>query len=569
MSLIDFGYLALYLGILALITKPLGQYLERVFGGEGVRISFLIAPVEKFLYRVCRIDTEENQTWQKYATSLLVFTGVTFVFTYVILLYQHHLPLNPQGMAGMNWHLALNTAVSFVTNTNWQSYGGETTLGYFAQMVALTFQNFISAAVGIAVAVALIRAVGAREAKGIGSFWVDVTRANLYVLLPLSFLFALFLISQGVIQNFSSYVEATTLEGTKQVLAQGPAASQIAIKMLGTNGGGFFNANAAHPYENPTWLSNFVQMLSIFAIPSALVWMLGSRVNRRAHGWSVWGVMAILFVLGVVVLAGAEYAGNPALVKAGAASAQNFEGKEVRFGIFPSALFATITTAASCGAVNAMHDSLTPIGGLVPLLNMMFGEVVFGGVGAGLYGMMVFILLTVFIAGLMVGRTPEYMGKKIEAHEVKLVMVAVILPSLSILALTAWGVLDPLGLAGLANSGPHGLSEILYAFTSGTANNGSAFGGLTANTPFWTLTLSLAMIVGRFGVILPILAIAGSLARKKAHPGGSGSFPTEGILFGVLLIGVIVIVGALTFFPSLALGPIVEHFEMLRGTRYP
>jgi K+-transporting ATPase ATPase A chain len=464
--------------------------------------------------------------------------------------------------------LAFNTAVSFTTNTNWQFYTGEATMSYFSQMVALVIHNFLSAAVGIAVAVALIRALVRKESKGIGNFWADMVRANLYLLLPMSFILAIVLIGQGMIQNFNAYTEVTTLEGVKQVIAQGPVASQVAIKMLGTNGGGFFNANAAHPFENPTPFSNFLQMLAIFIIPSALAYLLGKMALRVRHGWSVWAAMCLLFLIGVFVCAHFEYQGNPALTHLGCASAANMEGKETRFGIFDSALFATITTDASCGAVNAMHDSFTPLGGLVPLVNMQLGEIVFGGVGAGLYGMVMFIILTVFIAGLMVGRTPEYLGKKIEGREVKYVMLAVIVMAFSMLGFTAWAVIDPRALAGLANNGPHGFTELLYAFTSATANNGSAFAGLSGN-PFLNLTMAVAMFVGRFLMLIPMLAVAGSMARKRVHPGGEGTFPTEGPVFVGLLIGVILIVGALTFFPALSLGPIVEHFEMGMGHVVP
>jgi potassium-transporting ATPase potassium-binding subunit len=562
---IDYIELLTFLGILLLTAKPLGIYLEKVFDGKRVFLTPVLAPIERGIYRVLRVDADEDQYWTKYATRLLVFSAVTLFFTYAILRLQKYLPLNPQGLANLSPDLAFNTAMSFTTNTNWQSYGGESTVSYLSQMVALTLHNFISAAVGIAVAVALIRGLVRREGKGIGNFWADLVRANLYVLLPLSFVFAVVLVSQGMIQNFLSYTEVTTLEGAQQVIAQGPVASQVAIKMLGTNGGGFFNANAAHPFENPTPLSNFLQMLAIFLIPSGLVYQLGRSAKREKHAWSIWVAMATLFVLGTLVTAHFEYQGNPSFTKAGCATAANMEGKETRFGIFESALFATVTTDASCGAVNAMHDSFTPMGGFIPLLNMQLGEIVFGGVGAGLYGMMLFVILTVFIAGLMVGRTPEYLGKKIEGREVKFVMLAIILMALSTLGFTAWGSLDPRGLAGLSNSGPHGFTEILYAYSSGTGNNGSAFGGLSANSPFWNITLGLAMFIGRFAMIVPILALAGSVTKKRVHPGGEGTFPTEGALFTGLLLGVILIVGALTFFPALALGPIVEHFEMLLG----
>lgn len=565
MSIRDYIQLALFLGILLITAKPLGIYLDDVFEGKKTYLSRLIGPIERLIYRISGINPDEDQSWTKYAAHLLGFSVVTLAVTYTVLRLQHLLPLNPAGMGVISPHLAFNTAMSFTTNTNWQSYGGESTMSYFSQMVGLTFHNFISAAVGIAVAVALVRGISRKEAKGIGNFWADMIRCNLYVLLPMCLVFAVFLISQGMIQNFLPYQEVTTLEGAKQVIAQGPVASQISIKMLGTNGGGFFNANASHPFENPTPLSNFIQMLTIFLIPSALVYMLGRKVKSTKHGWSVWTAMAILFVAGTLISAHYEYAGNPLLQKLGCASSANMEGKEARFGIFNSAFFATVTTDASCGAVNSMHDSFTPLGGLIPLVNMHFSEVVFGGVGAGLYGMLMYILLTVFIAGLMVGRTPEYLGKKIEGREIKYVMFAMVVMALSILGFSAWGVLDSRGVAGLANAGPHGLSEILYAYTSATANNGSAFAGLTANTGFWNITLAIAMFFGRFFMLIPMLAVAGSLAKKKTHPTGDAGFPVHGSLFVGLLLGIIILVGALTFFPVLALSPIVEYFEMLNG----
>jgi K+-transporting ATPase ATPase A chain len=564
----DYLQLALYLGVIFATAKPLGRYMERVFDGKESLLSRLFGPIERFIYRIAKIDPDNDQHWTAYSVHMLVFSAITLAFTYAILRLQQYLPLNPAGMGVMTPHLAYNTAMSFTTNTNWQSYGGESTMSYLSQMVGLALHNFLSAAVGICVAVALIRGIARKQSKGIGNFWADLIRCNLYILLPICFVYAIFLISQGMIQNFLPYSEVTTLEGAKQMIAQGPVASQVAIKMLGTNGGGFFNANAAHPFENPTPFSNFIQMLSIFLIPSALVYMLGSKVKNIKHGWSVWAAMAVLFVAGVLISAHYEHAGNPALAKLGCSSPVNMEGKEVRFGPFNSALFATITTDASCGAVNSMHDSFTPLGGLVPLANIMTGEVIFGGVGAGLYGMMMYIILTVFIAGLMVGRTPEYLGKKIEGREVKYVMFSMVVMALSILGFSAWGAIDPAGIAGLNNQGPHGLLEILYAYSSGTGNNGSAFAGLTANTPFWNLTLAFAMFFGRFFMMIPMLAVAGSLAQKKIHPTGEGSFPVEGGLFVGLLIGVIVLVGALTFFPALALGPIVEHFEMLKGTLF-
>jgi K+-transporting ATPase ATPase A chain len=565
MSTRDVLQLVLFIALLALTAKPLGLYMEKVFDGGKTFLSPILRPIENILYRLIGVDPDEDQHWTKYAIDLLVFSAVSLVFTYAILRLQYKLPLNPAGEGVIVPHLAFNTAMSFTTNTNWQSYGGESTMSYLSQMVALVVHNFFSAAVGIAVAVALVRGLARKESKGIGNFWADMIRCNLYILLPLCFVFAIFLISQGMIQNFLPYQDVTTLEGAKQTIAMGPVASQVAIKMLGTNGGGFFNANAAHPFENPTPLSNFVQMLSIFLIPSGLVYLLGSKVKSIKHGWAVWVAMALVFVVGTLVCAHFEYRGNPIYSQLGCSSDANMEGKEARFGIFNSALFATITTDASCGAVNAMHDSFTPMGGFVPLVNMMFGEIIFGGVGSGLYGMIMYIILTVFIAGLMVGRTPEYLGKKIEGREVKYTMFALIVMALSILGMTAWGARDPGGLGGLGNPGGHGFSEILYAYTSATANNGSAFAGLSAIVPFWNLTLAFAMFFGRFFMMIPMLALAGSMARKRIHPGGEGTFPVDGALFVGLLIGVIVLVGALTFFPALSLGPIAEHFDMLSG----
>jgi K+-transporting ATPase ATPase A chain len=560
----DWVQLALFVGILLATAKPLGLYLEKVFDGTPTLLTPVFKPLERLIYRIARIDPAAEQHWTVYAVHLLIFSAVTFVFTYALLRLQQYLPLNPAGQGVISPHLAFNTAMSFTTNTNWQSYGGESTMSYLSQMVALTIHNFFSASVGIVVAVALIRGIARKQSKGIGNFWADFTRCNLYVLLPLCLVIGVLLISQGMIQNFLPYQEATTLEGAKQVIAQGPVASQVAIKMLGTNGGGFFNANAAHPYENPTPLSNFIQMLSIFLLPSALAYLLGRKVKNTRHGWSVWAAMAIVFLVGALLCAHFEYAGNPLFSKLGCAGQANMEGKETRFGIFNSALFATITTDASCGAVNAMHDSFTPLGGLIPMVNIKLGEIIFGGVGSGLYGMLMYVILTVFIAGLMVGRTPEYLGKKIEAREVKYVMFAMIVMAFSILSFTAWGSLEPAAIAGLGNPGAHGFSEILYAYASATGNNGSAFAGLSANTPFWNLTLAFAMFFGRFFMMVPMLAVAGSLAQKKVHPTGEASFPVEGGLFIGLLIGVIVLVGALTFFPSITLGPIVEHFEMVK-----
>jgi len=596
--------LALYVGILVLVTKPLGIYLTRVLDSRGKTfLDPVVRPFEVLTYKVCGIDPDAEQGWIGYTLSLLVFSLVGLLFTYVILRYQDHLPLNPQGLAGLPPHLAFNTAASFTTNTNWQSYSGESTMSYFSQMVGLAIHNFMSAAVGVAVAAALVRGIARQTAKTIGNFWVDTIRVTYYLLVPVCIPFALFLCSQGIIQNFKPYTVAKTYEPytiqvpktdsagkpvmaadgktpvmvdqkvDTQTIVQGPVASQIAIKMLGTNGGGYVNANAAHPFENPTPLSNFIQILSIFAIPSALTYYLGRMVNNQRHGWAVWGAMFAMFLAGTLVCWAAEANGNPIHQKLGVAAAGgNMEGKEVRFGIFNSALFATITTDASCGAVNSMHDSFTPLGGLVPLFNIQTGEVIFGGVGAGLYGMLIFVVLAVFIAGLMVGRTPEYLGKKIEAYDVKLVMLVLMVLAATILGFTAWASVSDWGQAGLNNAGPHGFSEMLYAFSSAVGNNGSAFAGLTAapadNNPHWDTTLGIAMLVGRFLMIVPILALAGNLASKRLIPASSGTFRTEGLTFVVLLIGTVVLVGALTFLPALAIGPIVEHYLMGAGTLF-
>ena len=585
--------LAAFVGLLLLLTKPMGLYLFRVMDGEGrTFLDPVLKPVELLFYRIFRVDRKQEQDWKQYTISLLMFSLIGLLFTYLILRIQHLLPLNPQGFGPLSPDLAFNTAASFTTNTNWQNYGGESTLSYFSQMVGLAFHNFVSAALGIAIAAALVRGIARRTAKTIGHFWVDLVRVNLYLLLPICLFYALFLVSQGMVQNFKAYetvkvVEPYNVQVAKkdaagqemkdaqgkavmeerkidtQTIAQGPMASQVAIKMLGTNGGGFVNANAAHPYENPTPLSNFIQMLSIFLIPSGLTYYLGRMVKNRRHGWAIWGAMAVLFMAGVLVCWSAESAGNPHLTALGIERAGgNMEGKEVRFGIFNSALFATVTTDASCGAVNAMHDSFTPLGGLVPLVNIELGEVVFGGVGAGLYGMLVFVVLTVFLAGLMVGRTPEYLGNKIEAYDVKVSVLAVLVLCFSILGFAAWAAVSPWGIAGLNNTGPHGLSELLYAYSSAVGNNGSAFAGLSANTPWLNTTLGIAMLCGRFLFIVPVLALAGSLAGKKLVPESAGSFPVSGLTFVVLLVGTVLIVGALTFFPALALGPIVEHFIM-------
>jgi potassium-transporting ATPase potassium-binding subunit len=569
MTLAGWAQILVFCAIIIALTKPLGAFMTRVFNGERTFLSPVLGPVERAFYAIAGVDPNADQRWTTYAASMLAFNFAGFLLLYVILRHQDLLPFNPQGMAGMSPDLALNTAVSFVTNTNWQNYGGESTLGYFAQMAGLTVQNFVSAATGIALAVAMIRGFARRSASGIGNFWADLTRCTLYILMPICLVLALVLVWQGMPQNLSSYVDATTLEGGKQTIAQGPVASQVAIKMLGTNGGGFFNANAAHPYENPTPLSNFVQMLSIFALGAALTNVFGRMVGDQRQGWAVLAAMGVMFLAGVALAYWAESAGNPLLIALGLDPASgNMEGKEVRFGIAASALFATITTAASCGAVNAMHASLTPLGGMVPLINMELGEVVIGGVGAGLYGMLLFAIISVFVAGLMVGRTPEYVGKKIEAREVKLTMLAILCVPLMILGFTAIAVVVPAGLASISTPGPHGFSEVLYAYSSGAGNNGSAFAGLSGNTVFYNTTLAVAMLVGRFFVIVPMLAIAGSLAAKKIVPPSRGTFPTNGPLFVGLLTGVVLIVGGLTFLPALALGPIVEHLAMIAGQSF-
>lgn len=566
----DWLQLGLFIGLLALLTKPLGLYLVQVLDVNG-RTWFdpVLGPLERLTYAVMGVKREKEQDWKQYTLAMLIFSLAGLAFTYLILRYQHLLPLNPQGLAGLSDHLAWNTAVSFTTNTNWQSYGGEGTMSYFSQMVGLTIHNFTSAATGIAIAAALVRGIARHSAKTLGNFWVDLVRVTYYLLLPLCMAFAVFLVSQGIVQNFKPYDIATLVEPagevSTQTIVQGPMASQVAIKMLGTNGGGYVNANASHPYENPTPLSNFIQMLSIFSIGSALTYYLGRMTKNQAHGWSVWGAMMILFIAGVLTCWWAESSGNPIHQTLGVAAGDgNMEGKEVRFGIFNSSLFATITTAASCGAVNSMHDSFTALGGLVPLFMIELGEVVIGGVGAGLYGMLVFVVLAVFIAGLMVGRTPEYLGKKIQAFDVKMAMLSLLVLCLSILGFTAWASVSEWGLAGLNNSGPHGLSEILYAYSSATGNNGSAFAGLTANPangdPHYNVTLGLAMLIGRFLMIVPIMALAGSLVQKKIAPPSSGTFPVSGTTFTILLIGTVILIGALNFLPALALGPIVEHF---------
>jgi K+-transporting ATPase ATPase A chain len=569
MTLAGWAQILVFCAIIIALAKPLGAYMTRVFEGERTFLYPILNPVERVFYAIAGIDPKAEQRWTTYAGAMLAFNFAGFVLLYAILRVQGALPLNPQGMAAMPPDLALNTAISFVTNTNWQNYGGESTLGYFAQMAGLTVQNFVSAATGIALAVALIRGFARRSAGSIGNFWADMTRCTLYVLLPLSFVIALVFVWQGMPQNLSPYVDAATLDGGTQTIAQGPVASQIAIKMLGTNGGGFFNANSAHPYENPTPLTNLIQLVAIFALGGALTNVFGRMVGDQRQGWAIFAAMGILFLAGVAVAYWAEAAGNPLLTALGVdPSAGNMEGKETRFGVAASALFAAVTTAASCGAVNAMHASFTPLGGLVPLINMELGEVIIGGVGAGFYGMLLFAIISVFVAGLMVGRTPEYLGKKIEGREVKLTMLAVLCLPLMMLGLTAIAVVVPNGLSSISTPGPLGFSEVLYAYSSGAANNGSAFGGLSGNTLFYNTTLAVAMLIGRFFIIVPMLAIAGSLAAKKAVPLSRGTFPTDGPLFVGLLVGVVLIVGGLTFLPALALGPVVEHLAMIAGQSF-
>ncbi len=595
MRSIDWLQLGLFVAALALITKPMGLYLGQVLDAKG-RTWFdpILKPLEKITYRLMGVNAEHEQDWKQYTIAMLLFSAVTCIFTYAILRLQNHLPLNPQGFGALSPDLAFNTAVSFTTNTNWQSYIGEATMSYLSQMVALVIHNFVSAATGIAIAAALVRGIARYSVATLGNFWVDLIRTTYYLLLPLCLGFAVVLVSQGVIQNFSPYAKAKLLEPMKisvaktdtkgkpvldpagnpvmeeqtvtdQTIVQGPMASQIAIKMLGTNGGGYANANAAHPFENPTPLANFLQMLAIFAIGSGLTYYLGRMTKNQAHGWSIWTAMMILFLGGALLCWWAEASGNPIHQQLGLATADgNMEGKEVRFGIFNSALFATVTTDASCGAVNAMHDSFTPLGGFVPLFNIQLGEIIIGGVGAGLYGMLVFVVLAVFIAGLMVGRTPEYLGKKIQAFEVKMAMLSLLILCLTILSFAAWASVSHWGLAGLNNNGPHGLSEILYAYSSCVGNNGSAFAGLSANTPWYNTTLGIAMLFGRFLMIVPIMAMAGALAAKKISPASGGTFPVSGGTFVILLLGTVLLVGALNFLPCLALGPVVEHFLMLQ-----
>jgi K+-transporting ATPase ATPase A chain len=582
--------IGLYVLVLFLITKPIGIFLSRVFEREKTFLDFILRPVERLLYRLCGVDENKEMRWTEYGVTMLVFSGASLILLYLFERLQLWMPGNPQKFANVAPDLAWNTAVSFTTNTNWQAYTPETTMSYLTQMAGLAYHNFASAAVGIALAIAVIRGVSRHESKTIGNFWVDLTRCFLWVLLPVCMVGSLVLVSQGVVQTLKPYTTAQLVEPqtvqtqgpdgktvsqtvTQQVIAVGPTASQEVIKMFGTNGGGFFYANSAHPYENPTPFTNFFQMILIFAIPSGLTYTLGRMTKSQGHGWAVWGAMTALFLVGVTAVYWAEARGNPELAgvdqtASALHSGGNMEGKEVRFGIANSALFATVTTDASCGAVNSMHDSYTPLGGMIPLVNIMLGEVIFGGVGSGLYGILVFVILAVFIAGLMVGRTPEYLGKKIEAFDVKMAMLSVLISSLTILVFAAIAVVAKFGTSSISNPGPHGLSQILYAYTSSVGNNGSAFGGLNSNTLWYNTSTAIAMLLGRFFVVIPILAIAGNLARKKMTPASLGTFPVTGPLFTILLICTILIVGALTFFPALSLGPILEHLLMLSGKAF-
>ena len=567
MTIIGWVQILLYCAIIVALTPVLGGYMTRVFSGERTFLTPFLRPVELALYRAAGIDEKREQSWLAYTVGMLLFHVGGFAILYGLMRFQAGLPFNPADQSAVAPDLTFNTAISFITNTNWQNYGGEGTMSYLTQMLGLTHQNYLSAATGIVLAVALIRGFARHSAQTIGNFWVDITRGTLYVLMPICIVTTLFLVWQGMPQTLGPYVDATTLEGAKQTIAVGPVASQVAIKMLGTNGGGFFNANAAHPFENPTALSNFVQIILIFALGAALTNVFGRMVGNQRQGWAILAAMGVLFIAGVTLTYWAEAHGND-IVNAMGLTGGNMEGKEMRFGIAASALFAVITTAASCGAVNAMHDSFTALGGMVPLINMQLGEIIVGGVGAGMYGMLLFVIIAIFVAGLMVGRTPEYVGKKIEAKEVKMAMLAILILPLMYLGWTAVAAVNPQALTQLGNSGPHGFTEMLYLYTSSTANNGSAFAGITANTMFFNITGAIAMFVGRFMMIIPTIAIAGSLASKKSVPASLGTFPTTGALFVGLVVGVIVIVGGLTFFPALALGPLVEQFAMVAGTTF-
>jgi potassium-transporting ATPase potassium-binding subunit len=559
----DFIQIILFFGLLIGLTPILGNYMYKVFTGKKHFMLFVFGWLEKLTYKSSGINPDEETNWKSYTFGLLMFNLIGFVFVFLIQLIQVHLPLNPANLPNVSWHSAFNTAASFMTNTNWQGYAGETTLSYFMQMLGLTVQNFVSAATGIAVLLALIRGISRKTTDKLGNFWTDLTRSTVYVLLPLSILFAFVLVGQGVVQNFKTYETVQTLQGAPQIIPMGPAASQIVIKQLGTNGGGFFNANSSHPFENPTPLSNFLEMLAILLIPAALTYTYGKMVGSTRQGWTIFTAMLILFAAGLSISLYAEYSANPVF-----GHLHLMEGKETRFGITNSILWSTATTSASNGSVNAMNDSLSPIAGMIAMINIMLGEIIFGGVGAGLYGMLVFIIITVFIAGLMVGRTPEYLGKKIEAFEVQMAIIAVLVPNLVIQLFSAWASVSSYGLSSLNNSGPHGLSEILYAYSSAAGNNGSAFAGLNANTVFYNLTLGFGMLIGRFGIIIPVLAIAGNMAKKKITPLSAGTFRTDNWLFIGLLIAVILIVGGLTHFPALSLGPVMEHLQMNSGMAF-
>lgn len=563
MTTLDFIQIIMYFALLIGLTPVLGNYMSRVFSGQKHLMSPVFGWLERLIYKISGVNPEEETNWKTYTFSLLAFNAIGLLFVFLLQVSQSYLPLNPANLPNVSWHSAINTAISFATNTNWQGYSGETTMSYLVQMMGLTVQNFVSAATGIAVLLALIKGLSRRSSATIGNFWTDLTRSTVYVLLPLAILFSIVLVGQGVIQNFHSYQTVHTLQGAEQVLPMGPAASQIAIKQIGTNGGGYFNANSAHPFENPTPFSNFLEMLAILLIPAALTYTYGKMVGSVRQGWTIFSVMLILLLAGLAVSLYGEYSGNPVF-----GQLHLMEGKETRFGITNSVLWSTTTTAASNGSVISMHDSLSPLAGMVAMVNIMLGEVIFGGVGAGLYGMIIFVILTVFIAGLMVGRSPEYLGKKVEAFEVQMSIIAVLAPSLVILLFTAWAAVSQQGLSSLNNQGPHGFSEILYAFSSAAGNNGSAFAGLNANTVFYNLTLGLGMLIGRFGIIIPVLAIAGNMARKNITPSSSGTFRTDNGLFSGLLIAVILIVGGLTFFPALSLGPIIEHLLLNHGITF-
>lgn len=563
MKTLELIQIILFFVLLAALTPLLGAYMYKVFTAQKHFLDPALKWLERLTYKACGINPEEEHNWKSYTFNLLLFNFIGFIFLFILQFCQSRLPLNPSKFPDVTWHSALNTAISFVTNTNWQGYAGETTMGFLVQMTGLTVQNFVSAATGIAVLLALIRGLSRRTTEKIGNFWVDLTRSTVYVLLPLAILLSIVLVGQGVIQNFRPYQSVQTLTGGTQIIPMGPVASQVAIKQLGTNGGGFFNANSAHPFENPTPLSNFLEMLAILLIPSALTFTYGKMTGSVRHGWTLFTAMILLLLAALSISLYAEYHGNPLF-----GSHALMEGKETRFGIANSVLWSTSTTAASNGSVNAMHDSLSPLAGMAAMLNIMLGEVVFGGVGAGLYGMFVFIILTVFIAGLMVGRTPEYLGKKIEAYEVKMTLVAILAPSIAILIFSAWASVTPMGLQGINNSGPHGFSEILYAFSSAAGNNGSAFAGLNTNSVFYNLTLGIVMLIGRYGVIVPVMAVAGSLGRKKVTPTSLGTFRTDNWLFIILLTGIILIIGGLTFFPALSLGPILEHLLLGKGITF-